>query len=426
MKEEDIKKSFTLEKNLLQVMSQRDTYEYYHRYLREMKLIPTTYTLLRDYDKYFKLYQDHTRIDFDIFLTHFMTEWHQVNMTGEEMSFYADNVIPKLKERPEENYETCLLGLMGRDTLDKINEKEFDLDRIEQLLSDYKRMHSSIVKTTDSDVFSIEDLDLTVVDASGGIPYAFESLQNKLGGMVQGQFIVVGAASGVGKSAFCITQSVDTFRHLNESGSDRPILYFNSEGSPHSLYGRFLSNLYADKLPNGYIDVVRNQDKLKSHFKSTYDTKLFLPFPIRGYGIDYIKSKIERYNPSLVVIDLLDAMSLNNKISEARGFEQLYLDLRDLSAFSCPIIGTSQAGDSAHYWDKERQEKVPKRWLSEKDLYFSNSGKQGAADTLIMIGMDSPYTPPRYISVVKDKVGQGPCKFTCELTPKYSLYEEIK
>lgn len=409
-------------------MANRDTFTYYRKYLDGKWVIPQTKILLSDYKKYYDMYPEHGEINFDVFLTHFTTSWHNVDMSQDDMAFYCDNIIPKLKEEPEEDYQSCLTGLLGRDALSKIvdnNSSCFDVEKIYNICRDYENKYNSISRGCDSDLFTVDSLDLSTVDCALGASYALPELQNSLGGMVQGQLIVVGAASGVGKSAFCITQAVHTFKELNKSGSDKPILYFNSEGSPHSLYGRFLSNLYQNKTPNGYLDIVKNQEKVVGHFKNNYNTDLFMPFPIRGKDIGYIRNKIEKYSPSLIIIDLLDAMALSGSMGEARGYEQLYLDLRDLSSTSCPIIGTSQAGDSAHYYDKDLQKKLPKKWLSEKDLYFSNSGKQGAADTLIMIGMDCPHSEPRYVNVVKNKVGAGQVQIYCEIDNMHSNYKEI-
>lgn len=413
MQEATIKKTFTLEKNLLQVMSDRNTYEYYYQYLKDMRLIPTTYVLLRDYDKYFKQYPKHEKIDFDVFSTHFMTEWHQVDMTSEDLEFYSNTVIPKLKDNPDEDYESILLGLMGKDALDKINSQEFDLDKIEEILADYKEKKSSIVSSVDEDLFTIDDVDFSIVNPADGLPWPVDCLNQHLGGLVQGQFVVVGAVSGAGKTAFSITIARKSFQYVHENHINRPILYFNSEGSLHALYGRFLSNLYRTKLPNGYWDVLKNQEKIRNHFKQHYNPELFKTYFLKGQDINFIKSKIEKYNPSLVIIDLLDAIKANSKEGEVKGLTSLYLSLRNLSSEYCPIIGTSQAGVV-----------VDSRWPRENELYYSKSGKQGAADTQIMIGMDDKDSPTRYLSVVKDKVGKGTMRDSCNFVHKYSLYEE--
>jgi len=165
--------------------------------------------------------------------------------------------------------------------------------------------------------------------------------------------------------------------------------------------------------------VLANIDKVKESYVRNFNHENFKVFQLSGNNIAYVKSKMQQYNPSLVIIDIVDSLAPE----ESPGLlKKLYDTIRQMSNTFCPIIGTTQSGDMS-YFNKDTGAKEYRKWLDTKDVYGSKQ-KAGAADTLIGIGQD-PDSDLRYISVPKKKRGD-PVKITCELVGIYSHFQEIE
>ncbi len=428
-----MKEKFLLEKNLLHSLARRDYYEQYRRYLpRKSRLLPTTDLLLRDYKKYYDLYPEHTEIDFEEFASLFVSTWHTNDLPDEELNFYTSNVLPKLTEEWDEDAEKSLIGLFNREFVDNVTGLDTDSltpEKLQEELDKYQMKYESVVMNADQDLKSLLDFEFEDGDYSGAVPYYLSSLQNNLKGMLPGSLIVINAASGAGKSAFVISQMVHTIRYLQRTGETRPVLHFSSEDHLPKLTRRIFSNLYAHLLPNGIIDL---QDKdtyrrIKELYAKEYaDVPYKMCSIFEGSSVQIIKNKLQRHNPALCVIDITDVLVDRNKGNEALQFKLLYDKLRQLSIQYCPIIATTQAGATAAP-KNSHGEKTYKLWLDSGDMYFSNEGgKDGAAETVIGIGMTDPLDPVRGIKIIKNKEGAGDVKFYCNFEGQYSRFTEMK
>jgi hypothetical protein len=128
---------------------------------------------------------------------------------------------------------------------------------------------------------------------------------------------------------------------------------------------------------------------------------------------------VRKYNPCLVIIDICDRLAPEGDV---QALKTLYDDMRVLSGSTCPIIGTSQSGDTSFLDSKGQQHN--QKWLGGAQTYGSKTGKPGAADTVITIGKEDEESMLRFISTPKKKRGE-PVKITCELIPKYSYFREL-
>ncbi len=174
-------------------------------------------------------------------------------------------------------------------------------------------------------------------------------------------------------------------------------------------------------MPGGFEEIVSTREDVRKRFLKEYNAAQFMVFQIASNGLAYVKSKISKYNPALVIIDITDVLAPEEDVMNLK---KIYDGLRLLSGAYCPIIGTTQSGDTS-WKDKQTGETKTKKWLGDKALYGSKAGKGGAADTIITIGKDdNPNSLLRYISTPKKKRGTM-VTVTCELIPEYSLYKEV-
>lgn len=411
-----------LEAALLKSMTNKYNFDNFRSCLDSKRLIPITNTLLNDYQKYYEKYTDHKDIDWDVFYTDFTQVWHRKDKIGEDIAYYRETVFPLVRNATvKSGLYVSLLERQAAQAIEKVIEIGFDQTKIDVILDGLRTSLKVYQKDTDDDIFKLDTLDLSVLDTTNGLSWFLPSLQNGLGSHMGGQFIVVAADSNAGKSAFCISQAVHVFKHLHKAKIDRPILYCTSEDTKEDLAGRFLSNLYKDKVMGGFEQIVDQWEKVNKDYQKSYNPDLFIGMQIRGHtDLFKIRKKIDMYKPSVVIIDMLDKLSASDAIQD---LTKLYQDIRGIANDGYPIIGTSQSGNTS-YQDKVTGDYKHRKHLKDKDLANSKSGKQGAAYSMIMIGMDDDVPGVRYISTTKKKRGSN-VSTTCVINERFSLYTEL-
>ncbi len=422
---ENINRQVTAEAALLKSMSLRSNYTNYWSYVNTDVLNKDSAVIGNDLQKYFDLYQDHEEVDWDLFTTQFCSNWHSIDTSNEDLLYYKEFVIPEIKSSEfSSDTHSCLLGVINKEVLEKINKLSkngFSIDKVRGLLDDYEGKYNSIINHQDKDCFHLDEIDYSILDHKNGIPYFLPTLQKALGGLMAGNFVIVAADIGTGKSAFVISQAVHAFMYLHSIGSEQPILYFNSEDTLAEVGMRFFSNLHHKTVTGGYEQLVKDRVLTTKSFNEQYNTQLFKTFQLSGQGIAYVRNKLKKYRPSLVILDITDKLAPSEDVGVLK---KLFDNLRDLAAeFLVPIIGTTQAGDKS-YIDREGQTKN-KKFLKSSDLYASKTGKGGSATVILSIGKDDEETDcTRYINISKKKRGEF-ARITATIEEKYSLYKEV-
>ena len=418
VKKDDIE----LEAALLKSMSNRYNYDQFNACLDTKRLIPITKNLLDDYKKYYDKYTDHKEIDWATFYTDFSQVWHRKDEIGEDIHYYRETVFPLIQNTTiHSNVYVSLLERQATNAIEQVIAEGFDQIKIDTILQDLESKKAQYVTKEDNDIFKLNTLDLSVLDNSNGLSWFLPSLQAGLGSHMSGQFIVVAADSNAGKSAFCISQAVHIFKHINKNKIDRPILYCTSEDTKEDLAGRFLSNLYKDKVMGGFEQIIDEWDKVNQHYTKNYNSDLFIGMQIRSNADMFkIRKKIDTYKPCVVIIDMLDKLSASDAIQD---LTRLYQDIRGIANDGYPVLGTSQTGNTS-YQDKNTGDYKHRKHLKDKDLANSKSGKQGAAYCMIMIGQDDDMPGVRYVSTTKKKRGSH-VSTTCVINEQFSLYSEL-
>jgi len=416
IKQEDI----TLEASLLKSMSIKKNFDKFYNVLNHKRLIPVTNVMLNDYKKYYEKYNED--INWELFHNEFTQNWHSKDFDEQDIIYYRDTVFPLISNSEIGN--SLYTSLLEREAIVKINEiveNGFCHNKIEEVVTSLKDQLQIYQKSSDEDVFKLSNVDLSKLDTSNGLTWFLPALQAGINSLMPGQFILVSADSGAGKSAFCVSQAVHVFKQLHARGDTRPILYCTSEDTKEDLAGRFLSNLYKEKCIGGFEEIVERFEKVNGHFAENYLEELFIGMSIRGPRDMYkIKDKIERYNPCIIIIDMLDVLSDSLDI---QCLTKIYNEIRSIANDGVPIIGTTQAGNTS-YRTEDGQIKH-RKWLTEKDTAGSKGGgKQGAAYCMIMIGQDDDTPGLRYVTTTKKKRGKH-VSVTCKLEEKYSLYKEL-
>lgn len=413
----------TLEASLCSLFANREQYNSYIHLVDIKRVCPPTAIVLKDYKKYYEL-TNKDNVDFGEFYTYFSQDWHSKDLEQSDIEYYRDYVFPAIQNVSpsdiDHTIETLLKKQYGED-IEKLVNSGMDVSKIKESIVNLERKLTSVSTSVDKDVHTIANLDFSVLDKSNGIPWFLPSLQQNLMSITEGQFIIVSADYGTGKTAFVISQAVHTLKYLQKKKDNRCILYINSEGMAADVIGRALSNLYKDKVYGGFEEIVDRIDEIKEKYLKVFSADALRCIQMSDVSnFEMLKSKVEKYKPSLIIIDICDKLAPEEDV---QNLKKLYDNLRVLASSGYAIIGTSQSGDTS-YFDAEEKKVKNKKWLSDHDLYGSKTGKGGSADCIITIGKEEN-SNLRYVSVVKKKRGQ-PVRITCQLDDQYSNYRELQ
>ncbi len=413
IKQQDI----TLEASLLKALAIKDNYDRFISVIDVKRLIKNTAVVLNDYKKYYE--KHNSDIDWGLFYTEFAQTWHKRDLDELDLAYYRETVFPLIQNSVvDDRVFIALLEREATEAIENIVSKGLDSSKIQDVLKKLEEQKQAYDTSDTSGMLRMTDVSLEGLDNSGGLTWCLPALQAGLGSIMPGQFILLSADSNVGKSGLAITQVAHTLKLK----PGRPILYFDSEHTDKELRGRILSNLYKDEIPEGFDGVWKQEQRIYTHFEKEYGAESLLTCQISGVtDLNKIEIYVEKYNPCLIIIDMIDIMSSSLSIQD---LTPLYNRIRGLANSGFPIIGTTQAGNTS-YQDKETGQFKTRRWLSDKDTAGSKGGgKQGAAYSMIMVGRDDDMPNIRYVTTTKKKRGHN-VNVTCEFIEKFSCYQEL-
>lgn len=412
--------------HLLKLFTVRENFELYRKYVQNEILPNDAVLLLTDYAKYFSTFPDKTEIDFSQFVTLFQTDWHSTGMNVEQHNNFQI-LFSKLESLSQSSAKECLPAFFSAETKEKISAVLHPLDpeKIREELENYERKLSVLDGYKDPDVYGIDDVDFKALNKDTGLAWCLPSMNEAMGCLIKGDFIVIGAGVNVGKSAFCLTQAAFTYKYLYKNKIPGPILYFNTEGTLDTVWARFLVLLFRQKLGYSLNQIIEKKDEVIERFKKG-DPSLFVGFDAAGKDWRYIASKMEQFKPSLVIVDMLDDLKTEGKGDDTRADKGLYARMRWLSNKHCAILATCQAKGSGKYYDSESHTYKSKHWLELNELDWSNVGKQAKAESVVLIGCDDNFPNDRYINVAKVKRGQVGHLPVVQFNSQFANYEEIE
>jgi len=226
-----------------------------------------------------------------------------------------------------------------------------------------------------------------------GLKWRLQCMQDNIGPIDRGDFIIVGARPDSGKTTFLASEVTYMGAQL---APDQQVLWFNNEEDGERVKSRIVQaatglSLYdietdRKKAMEEYEHVMGRIDRVKLFDKATLSVR-------------DIQEALDRYQAGLIVFDQLRKVKGFNKESNSNDvirLELLYNQGREWAKEHAPVITVHQASSAA--------EGV--LYPSMDMLHQSQTGIQGEADLIIMIGRsyEQGYQNVRGISVPKNKL----------------------
>jgi replicative DNA helicase len=394
---------------ILQVMRERETFDKMYRSMPIYALDEKTGLILKDYEEYFKQFEGHISIDPDTFRTLFFSFLHP-SMNGDLKVYYTalldkvltgdvdDDTRRGLTQRILElEFATKVGNIVKKyDAGDDINVSRAVEEATETLKIQLDR-RVRIPWVQDS----IEDL-LELEDATHGLKWRLSCLNESMRPLRSGDFGLICARPDSGKTSFLTSELTFMASQLEP---DQHIVWLNNE----SVGQRIVTRLYQSALDASISELKTLKDKRtiqKEYIKAVGALDRIRVLDVHDCWNYEISDILNELNPGLIVFDMIDNVRFGGLAAGSRtdqALEAMYQWARILGVRKgCPILATSQVsaeGDGLAY---------PLMHM----LKDSKTGKQGAADFIMMLGRqhDPMMESSRYISLPKNKliVENGP------------------
>lgn len=396
--------------SLLQLMKHRKEYERLHRVVNQRTIDARTQAILKDFGKFFEQVPECTRIPATgDFLTYFTQVAHR-NLGESDLAVYT-NILKRVEHDVPENTRDLLLHrLLEADFATKLadalmmyeQEEEIDVPQVVQhLLEGWQGQTNRVLNVpevaADEGLFD-DDVNNT------GYRWRWPCLNQHMRPLRGGDFIILAGRPDKGKTTAVADNVTYMASQVDELYPDegRNIVWLNNEGPGKRILKRCVQSALG--LPTSELVKLQEQGVLWDRYSEALgmDKTRLKVLDIHGFKAWQVEELLRQLNPALVVFDMIDNVNFDGLVINGGNrqdsiLEGMYQWGRELGVkHDCPVIATSQvSGDG---------EGLPYPTLGM--LKDSKTGKQGAADVILVVGAndDAGMTNTRFIGATKNKL----------------------
>lgn len=406
----------SLDLTTLQLLKHRDKHDRMIGAVPMAALTTQTQIILKDFTRWFKDFDGAAVIDLDLF-----PSWFKSIHPGLKPEALA--VFTELFKRCKADVPLHIEGGLAKrwvaaetaTSVAGLLEKwqageEIDLGQcLKSAVESYEQRVDRKVKNPQV-MDAIEDL-LKAEENDEGIHFPWPTINKHIKPMVGGDFIVLAARPDKGKTTACSQIVTFAAPQIDKLFPDekRSILWFNNEGPGKRIIMRnFQSALNATvedlvKLANTPAKDAKFKTKVREAYNEALGGRMGVlrVMDIHGLWNYEVEDLIRLYSPALIVFDMVDNIKFggetnNNGQRTDQLLEAMYQWARFMGVkYDTAVIANSQVsadGDGIQY------PTLPM-------LKDSKTGKQGAADTILVMGAlnDPMLANSRYFGTTKNK-----------------------
>ena len=390
--------------SLLRILKTREGYEKIYSAIPIKALEQKTQALIKDINRYYMTFTEHTEIDYVLYRDLFFNTWHKT-LTEEQVSFY-DKILTHAEQPSDPVAQSVIINALIElnlateisHKLEEYNEGQ-EINLVADLLTLVENANKSRERKDVAQFIEINpDVLLAAEENNEGIHYRCEPLEASLKPMQFGEdFLVVAARPNQGKTTLLLGEAT----HACSQIDDRPVLWLNNEGMGERIVKRGMQVALGATISE-MIEMNKQGTLIDNYEKALgCEHTRFRVVNIHDMWNWEVEELIEAHNPKMVVFDMIDhikfaGLSLAGGSRTDQILEEMYKWARNLGVKHNLIpMATSQIsvdGEGIPYPDKSM-------------LKDSKTGKQGAADTILMLGHsnDPALINARFISTPKTK-----------------------
>lgn len=237
-------------------------------------------------------------------------------------------------------------------------------------------------------------------DRTDSLKFRLDVLNECLGGLLPGDFGIVGAYAEAGKTSFLVSEVT----YIAENMEEGCVFWLNNEEPEDRIYRR----IWESVLETDWDNILRWEEKAKKKFEAKFkgDLHRIRLYDIRTMPLYQVKKLVDKHKPKLIVIDLADKVIFGQS-AETKDYQRLtslYKELRKLGHGVCPVIALSHTDASVRWNDRSSETIKSIKYIDHSQLAGSKIGKAGEADFIIMMNKVDDYPNIRYINISKNKL----------------------
>ncbi|BAG70375.1 replicative DNA helicase [Ralstonia phage RSB1] len=398
-----------LDVSVLQLLKTRERYEVLNRAVPTKALGNNAVYLLKAFGKFFKENPECERIPFDAFHS-----WFQLShpkLSDEQRTVWKRSIKEALTKDCDTTVAASLVErLVSAATaadlasmLEQYEEGELDLTAALRILHD-KHFDTMARKVKMPEI--IDNIsDLLIEDANNvGLHWRLQALSENLRALQAGDFVVLGARPDAGKTTTIASEITYMAPQIDKlwPGENKCIAWFNNEGPGKRIKRR----VYQAAL-NMTIKEMWELDQKKLLHKEYAKAMggradVIRIFDIHDFWSHEVEDIIREIPTALAIFDMVDNIRFGGEIGNGgtrtdQALEAMYQWSRVLGVkHGCATMATSQVSA-----DGEGE-----MYPNQSMLKDSKTGKQGAADLIIMLGKSNAdgLSNTRFISTPKNKL----------------------
>lgn len=391
-------------------MKHRQHYKRLWRAVNERAIDSRTKIILDDFGKYFELVEDCEVIPVTgAFFTWFTTVAHR-KLNTDDAAVYRSMFAQAEHELDALTADMLVAKLLEADVAVAMSDLAERWHRGDEV--DIVKQARTLVEEYESQVR--RKVKLPFVELNGqlfdedknntGFKWAWDCLNLTMRPMRGGDFIILAGRPDKGKTTAVAQILAHAAKQVKEVYPDeeRHILWFNNEGPGK----RIMKRLIQSALGCSMSEIIKKQEggTLWDEYAASIGGDKFLikVMDIHGFKSWQVEEILRQMPPAIVVFDMIDNVKFDGELLNGgqrtdQMLEAMYQWGRDLAVrHDCPVIATSQVsadGDGLAY---------PTLAM----LKDSKTGKQGAADAIIVIGAknEAAFENLRFIGLTKNKL----------------------
>lgn len=407
-----------LEISTLRMSKHRKYHERFMGLLRTDTMDLKTATILKDFDAFFKATPGVETIDIQDFKPFFKMRHPQLK--PEDMQLYwamLDNIVPDVGPEVAATIgDRLLANNAAYELLSQVDkyikgETEGDLlPLVQDIVTEFEGALERKVRSPEV-LDDIEDL-LELDKNHTGLTFRWDCLSTNMRPMRGGDFVIIAARPDVGKTTAItdnVTHMAPQLDALWPHVPGRPVVWFNNEGPGNRIKKRTVQSAL-NLLTSEMVDLSQqpstqgNRSLLIDKFNEATAGGFgrIRIFDIHDFWHHEVEAIIKKTNAGLIIFDMIDNIKFGGGLSNQGSrtdqvLEAMYQWARIICVkYDAVGIATSQvSGDG---------EGLQYPLLGH--LKDSKTGKQGAAEVIVTIGMDgNPLNEAlRYIGCTKNKL----------------------
>lgn len=376
-------------------MSTRDNWERYSRFIRLSSLTEESANILTAIGEWYVNNPTVQSVSWKPFASWFTLVRH-AKMEHQKLLLHK-HILVKLETTPAngEDIKPLLDGLSRRDYASQIagialriedGDAKANFDEIETLLEQYQGTngkHASLEK--DLGEFSLSALQ----SVSGpGLEWRLDCLRQGAGDLRKGDFVLFGKRPDAGGTTFLAQEATYMAEQLDP---DQCVLWLNNEEQGDKVRRRILQSALGwdtDDIEANMAEALEEYDILMGGDRRKIE--VFDRARIHTRDAEMLAKKLK---PGLIVMDQLHKFYGFEKENEVQRQTLLANWAREMAKEYAPVIAVHQLGGDAE----------GKPYPTMNMLYGSQTGIQGEADAIIMLGRKD-HGNTRYISIPKNKL----------------------